>query len=543
MSALRNLLADRRRSQRGSVLSAVLIIVAFLSILAGALMTELSTNFLLSNALVNRVSTQATVDSAVATAIDQLQNAPRGVSCPTFPSEGPNGPTAIVIGNCAPAVIPLTQPGLPINFDGALLSPSQGRYDYAYSDSAGTIYHYSNGSLRSPPIALRGNLRGPLLSIVDQSGEIADLVPMDSPRLSATPGCGSSNDDCVALLDEGPAQSPGALRCYMPANGEITARPAASPSFPNVVYFGDQAGYLWAYDSTPSGSCTRLATPIFTGSPVVAGPVVFHNPQTSQDEIYLVVGGSPSRLLQYSWSAGSPNFGSGSDSDGMSLGANNAFGIALEPGALPSRIAIAFAGSQIAEARIEANFATTLPVRPVNPRGMPRGTSFSSAPYWSHLPSGQDQIGIGGSDGKLYVLDANLANLNLVGSYLGPSPINTSPSADQGGDWFFGGADGQLYEVQPTMVLGATFYVGSSRVSSSAPLFGPCPTGSCIYFPAFIVPLSDRDVQLSACIGTGTTCSGVNPRLWAHVAVGSATTTSGASPQTVHVQGWSYYSP
>jgi hypothetical protein len=540
MSTLRNLLADRKRSQRGSVLSAVLIIVALLSILAGALMTELSTNFLLSNALVNRVSTRATVDSAVATAIDRLQNAPRGVSCPSFPPVGPNGPTAIVIGNCAPAVIRLTQPSLPISFDGALLSPSQGRYDYAYSDSAGTVYHYSNGTLSSPPIALRGNLRGPVLSIVDQSGEIADLVPMVRPSLRATPSCGSSNNDCVALLDEGPAQSPGALRCYMPANGEITTRPAASPSFPNVVYFGDQAGYLWAYDSTASGSCRFLAVVGPIGGPVVAGPVVFPNPQTSQDEIYLVVGGSPSRLLQYSWSAGSPNFGSGSDSDGMSLRANNAFGIALEPGTLPSRIAIAFAGGQIAEARIEANFATTLPVSPVNPRGMPGGTSFSSAPYWSHLPSGQDQIGIGGSDGKLYVLDANL---NLVGSYLGPSRINTSPSADQGGDWFFGGADGQLYEVQPTMVPGATFYFGSSPVSGSSPVFGRCPTGSCIYFPAFVVPLSDRDVQLSACIGSGTTCSGVNPRLWAHVAVGSATTTSGASPQTVHVQGWSYYSP
>jgi hypothetical protein len=542
MKALRTLLADGKRSQRGSVLSAVLIMVAFLSIIAGALMTELSTNFLLSHALANRVSTEATVDSALATAIDQLQNAPRGVSCPSFPPEGPNGPTAIVVGNCAAAVIPLTQSGVPISSDGALLSPSQGRYDYVYSDSGGTIYHYSNGSLSSPPIALRGNLRGPLLSIVDQSGEIADLVPMDRPSLRATPGCGSSNDDCVALVDEGPAQgpaqSPGALRCYMPANGEITARPAASPSFPNVVYFGDQAGYLWAYDSTASGSCRFLAVVGPIGGPVIAGPLVFQNLQTSQDEIYLVVGGSPSRLLQYSWSAGSPTFGSGSDSDGMSLRANNAFGIALEPGALPSRIAIAFAGGVIGEARIETNFSTTLPVSPVNPRNMP---TFSGAPYWSHLPSGQDQIGIGGSDGRLYVMDGNL---NLVGSYLGPSAINTSPSADQGGDWFFGGADGQLYEVQPTMVPGAIYYYGSSAISSSSPLLGQCSTGSCIYFPAFIVPLSDRDVQLSACIGSGTTCSGVNPRLWAHVAVSSATnTTSGASPQTVHVQGWSYYSP
>jgi hypothetical protein len=59
VNKLRALLADGRLSQRGSVLSGVLIITAFLAIISGALMTELSTNFLLSNALVNRVSTEA----------------------------------------------------------------------------------------------------------------------------------------------------------------------------------------------------------------------------------------------------------------------------------------------------------------------------------------------------------------------------------------------------------------------------------------------------------------------------------------------------
>src|SRR5205807_10660567 len=54
VKAIRGMLADRRRRQNGSVLSAVLILVAFLAIISGALMTELSTNFLLSHALVNR---------------------------------------------------------------------------------------------------------------------------------------------------------------------------------------------------------------------------------------------------------------------------------------------------------------------------------------------------------------------------------------------------------------------------------------------------------------------------------------------------------
>src|SRR5205823_9402073 len=52
-------LREGSRSQRGSVLSAVLIMVAFLGILSGALMTELSTNLLLSTDMVNRVAVEA----------------------------------------------------------------------------------------------------------------------------------------------------------------------------------------------------------------------------------------------------------------------------------------------------------------------------------------------------------------------------------------------------------------------------------------------------------------------------------------------------
>ncbi|HXJ49556.1 MAG TPA: hypothetical protein VNF91_10345, partial [Candidatus Acidoferrum sp.] len=67
------LLRDRQRSQRGSVLSAVLIMVAFLAIISGAITTELSTSFLLSQNLLNRVNTESTVNSAAELGIDQLQ--------------------------------------------------------------------------------------------------------------------------------------------------------------------------------------------------------------------------------------------------------------------------------------------------------------------------------------------------------------------------------------------------------------------------------------------------------------------------------------
>ena len=85
-------------------------------------------------------------------------------------------------------------------------------------------------------------------------------------------------------------------------------------------------------------------------------------------------------------------------------------------------------------------------------------------------------------------------------------------------------------------------YGRMTRFGSSAQL-GGCGTGICIYLGAqdgtlYLVPLDARKAVISACITTSPpTCSGVNPRLWASVEVGA-----GGSPQTVHVEGWSYYS-
>ena len=82
MTAVQALLRDRHRAQRGSVLSGVLIMVAFLAIISGALVTELSTHFLISRTLVNRVSNEATVNSAMELALDQLQNTALANGCP-----------------------------------------------------------------------------------------------------------------------------------------------------------------------------------------------------------------------------------------------------------------------------------------------------------------------------------------------------------------------------------------------------------------------------------------------------------------------------
>jgi len=97
MKAIRLMLKDRRRSQRGSVLSAVLIIVAFLGILSGALMTELSGGLISSRALVSRVTREATVNSAVELAINQLQSASLGSPCPGPRGSGSGRPSNPVV--------------------------------------------------------------------------------------------------------------------------------------------------------------------------------------------------------------------------------------------------------------------------------------------------------------------------------------------------------------------------------------------------------------------------------------------------------------
>ena len=64
MRHLQLLLHDGRRRQRGSVLSGLLIIVAFLAILIGGLLTELTSSFVLSRDQMTRVKTEATVATA-----------------------------------------------------------------------------------------------------------------------------------------------------------------------------------------------------------------------------------------------------------------------------------------------------------------------------------------------------------------------------------------------------------------------------------------------------------------------------------------------
>jgi len=205
----------------------------------------------------------------------------------------------------------------------------------------------------------------------------------------------------------------------------------------------------------------------------------------------------------------------------------------------PARLAITFSGGTVSIIQVNSGFDPRLSLT------SSVGAGIGTAPYWCAVCPGGNLIGVGGTNGVLYVLDTNL---NLVASFTGASRVGTTPAADAAGDWYFAADDGNVYEVQrpaagTTMSLAATFGAASEPITSS-PLLGSCPAGICIYIGsmdgnAYLVPIDARDAVLTACISTSPpACSGMNPRLWTHVQVGVA-----GNNQLVHVQGWSYYSP
>ena len=150
MKQLQLLLQDRRRRQRGSVLSALLIIVAFLSILSGALLTELTDSFLVSRDLVNQVKTQATVTSGAELAIHQLQAGAVPALC-SHDTRGPwsltlNGNSASVSQTCT-AILPEQATSLSAgqySFDG-IHDTVAGQNRYLIADAAGRLFSYPFG--------------------------------------------------------------------------------------------------------------------------------------------------------------------------------------------------------------------------------------------------------------------------------------------------------------------------------------------------------------------------------------------------------------
>jgi hypothetical protein len=557
MKAIRLMLKDRRRSQRGSVLSAVLIIVAFLGILSGALMTELSGGLISSRALVSRVTREATVNSAVELAINQLQSASLGSPCPGPTTVNLNGLTATASYiRCAPVVdsrslplVPIAQSS-PFTVDGTHVqlaaNQQQHRDAYLVSDLDGNLYEFNYGSSQGWSVNLQARVTGPPMSAYDESNsqyDVVDMVPVTNPNdHGVSPGCGQ-NGFCVALLTE-ETGTPSKV-CFMAAHAVVRARPASASAFANVAYFGDGSGTVFAYstlggggggEGNGGGDCSPLdsiTNP--SGQPVVAGPVVVSG-GGQRDYVYVIASdGSSSTLWRYT-------FANGQFSGASSLGlpAANAIGLALDNTSPqnPPRMAITFGDGHVAMVRIANNFQASVTASRMV------AANIQAAPYWCHC-QGIDLIGVGGTNGALFLLDGGLTP---VATYpAGGAAISSAPVSDAAGNWFFGADDSRLHEVQYASGQGtmtqATQWTLAGRVGSS-PIIGGCGSIICIYLgarngSAYLIQLDARDAIVTACVSTAPpSCSGANPRLWAQVEVGSMGNT-----RTVHVSGWSYYSP
>ena len=558
MKAICALYTDRGRRQRGSVLSGVLIMLAFIAIISGALMTELSTNFLLSNNLTNRVAIQATVNSAVESAADQLKPTslnPLERGCPTLSSVSLNKRSAIA-SYAAPCLQRRVTAGpaswSSFSVDGTRVQLS-GRDEYLTGDTNGVVYEYDFG--KSTPnwtLPLGGSVKGQPQAMLDptSSANILNLIPIEQPTQSATPGCGPTRE-CVAVLFETPPYRQ-FLLCYLAANGRVTAQPAVGSSVSkNRVFFGDSLGTLFVYqpvdpsDSDGGNACPFIVKAVVPGGqPIVAGPVVIPcttGCTTSTDEIYLVASDTgSSNLVHFTYTASGLNYVPPS----LPLPAPNASGIALSGS--NSTFAISFLGGQVAVAHVNPDYTMSVSA-PVSVT-----SRIADAPYWCQCQSG-DVVAVGGTvvvngvatNGGLYLFDAGL---KPIGTYLSGSAaaIRTTPGTDKAGNWFVGADDGYVYEVkQGALTLSTTYGPMGGPISSSA-VVGYCHSGLtvCIYIglqnnQPTIVPLDNRQAALSACIipSSSTLCTGASPRLSARLEVGSA-----VSAQTVRVRGWAYSS-
>ena len=545
MKALRAFFQDGRRSQRGSVLSAVLIIVAFLGIISGALTTALSTNFLLSRTLVNRVENEAAVNSAAELTLNQFQTtqlAQTGCPQPMNPFVVNGRSVMATYPYCVQrriAAVPPSQFGS-FGVDGTHVTLS-GLDEYLVGDTRGNVFAYPFGQFTpSGTWRLGGQVTGPPQAMLDPnaSSNVWDLVPVHQPNNVNNADCGSAQQ-CVALVVEGRRPS-SSVQCFMPANATVGTRPAAAGSqFPGLIFFGDRSGGLFAYQAmNPNGdgdegnNCVQVDSTQAPGGSIVAGPIVLQN--GSQDEVYLVTSsGSSSTFLHYTFSQNKFTL---IDQPGIS--ASNAVGMAMDPNA--NQIAVTFAAGAVAMVRISNGF------HPTGVTVIGLGTPIGDGPSWSNA----HVIGVGGANGTLYLLNPNLSS---AGSYAIGTPgwtIPRTPGADAAGDWFFGANDASgnafVYEMQQTTKMLTTKYGNLGGPIGSAVVVADCPNWTktvCVYLGLVsgspTVPLDGRDATLTACIINSTPpCSNDNPRLWAQAEVRQA-----VGQGTVHVDGWSYYSP
>jgi hypothetical protein len=310
-TCLRLLLGDRAARQRGSILSGLLIIVAFLSILVGALMTELTNSFLISKTLVNRMQDEATVTSAVELGIHQLQ----GLTAPSVCAKDSRGPWFVTL-NGSPAAVTQTCKGIvpdvaqgldpagAYTIDG-VHDTTFGRDRYLVANSTGLLRAYNFGqTAQSWSVAIGGAPTANLLPAVDSEGSSVLLIP------AAIPGSGCGGH-CVALFND-PGGAP-TFRCSMPASTSVKTTVAeevsasGSPNFPNYAFFGGSGagGQLYVYDASSDNSCAELASGALGGA-AVGPPLVFpgvanvrRNSSTVSDEIFVLVSDGTRTHLQH----------------------------------------------------------------------------------------------------------------------------------------------------------------------------------------------------------------------------------------------------
>jgi hypothetical protein len=542
VKAIRELLKDRRRSQQGSMLSGVLIIVAFLAVISGALMTELSTNFLLSNALSNRVQTQATVNSAVELALNQLQVTHLNQPCPATVSTPPlNSQTAVAsVKTCYPNVYE------PIKFS-SLRSASQafmingghtqvaGLDDYVVGNPDGTLFDYPFGSVSTRwTLPIGGAITGPTLVMADPTsrrpGRQYLVVPSDCPGPT----------HCLSVFSDDGSTSRPARVCSIPtSDGPVTTLPATSPNYPGLVFYADgrrlDATDVTRYTGDGDGDSTcRPVDSVQSSQPIVAGPIAFDCLSScgqAADEVYAVVSdASSSYLNRYIYGNGNLAF----VGPPLLLPWGSAVGITASGPNLPTNLVITFQNGGVA----------SVPVAMSGKFGVMASASVpgrvGDAPYWCTLCG--NLIGVGTSTG-LYLL--NSALITYAAPPVGSPYISTVPMADNAGNWYFGADDGYVYvaQAQTGQVTTRTRFGPMSQIGSSVQV-DDCnnSTWICVYagglnHNAYLIPLDAHDAVVTACIGTvATGCADTNPRLWTRVEIGVA-----SDPRAVHIQGWSYF--
>ena len=515
---------------------------AFIAIISAALMTELSANFLLSHALVNRVANEATDNSAIEQSLSQLQAQPLNSPCPPLSNAAVNNQTAVVTyQSCwttvreSAKVVPVGGSGSQFTRDGARVQVN-GFNDFVVPDSNGHLFDFPSGWVGPRwTLALGGQVTAtPLVIPRPGSGsQVLVVIPLTGP------GCAPATNCLNVRIDDGSANPPSLFCTQATTSGSpVLTQPGLSGSTPGLVFFGD-GKLLEAVDvSGQSGGLCDFETSVLIddNAAVVAGPVAYRCNSgcgTTNDYVYAVtLESGASRLLEYTYGKTTLGF-----VNQASLVSSNPVGLAVSGASLPAQVAITFGTGWVEVVQLGSGGGMS------GARTATAGGAIADAPYWCHIPCG-DLIGVATTNGGVYLYNAALAS---VGTYAPGGPgIFTTPAADGAGNWYFGANDGAVHELQLnggqlTQVdsfgqMGGQ--VGSSLSLSTCPFYGICVYVGALDNHVYLVPLDARRAVISACISSAPpTCSGANPRLWANVEVGAA-----GSPQSVHVQGWSYYS-